>query len=326
MLDLAIVASDPYGWGGCDYLDISYPDAEPPRPVPVVATAATDDSITSPQSISIKDLCAFVDLRRELSTPPDLHSQCRRRKGKNGGPPRPPNAFIVFRSDFWSFHKETMKERNHREISRIVGRCWKSLEEIKKVPYQKRAKELQDAHALLYPQHKYNLPAKKRATKKAKREENDSDKLCGVVAARVAQDVRASKPPKTPGSSEGGLLDQIIEQKVNLKRPHPNSAVAVVRRASKSKFQFSKPPAKKRKRSLYKPPITIIPVSVARSQTDSPHSSTPFVPTNEIPTLALPPSRNSPVVKEEPLQDPVLEGFARIVALVSLSTLGLRNL
>jgi hypothetical protein len=306
---------DQYVPGGFDYLDIPYSATEPPVEPPV-ATVETYDGPLSPQTIEY--LCAFAN-QRELP-PPDLHSQCRRRKGKNGNAPRPPNAFMLFRSDFWKFNKETIPERDHRQISRIAAHCWNSLEEPRRVPYQDQARKLKDEHAQLYPQHKYNLTAKERAMKKAKKEETDNDKLCGAIATRVAQDVRDSKSQKVSGSSEGGLLDRIVEQKVNLKRPRSAFTAAVVGKAAKVESQ---PPSKKRKRNNQKPSIAAVPPSVVHSQADSSHSPGPrFVLTNETPVLTTLPSHDSPVVKAESLQDQILEAAIQIIAAVSLNVLG----
>ena len=228
---------------------------------------------------------------------------------------------MLFRSDFWRFNKATIPERDHRQISRIAAHCWNALEEPRRVPYQDQARKLKDEHAQLYPQHKYNLTAKEKAAKKAKKEETDNDEFCGVIAARVAQGVRNLKPPKTSRSSEGGLLDQIVEQKVNLKRPRSTSSAAAVERGVQP---VSQPPVKKHKKNTYKPSIPAVPVSVVESQDDSSHSpSLSFVPTNEIPILTLPRSHGSPVVKVESLQDQVLEVATQIVAAVSLNILEL---
>lgn len=291
---MLIAALDQCVPGGFDYLHVDYP--VPPTGYPVATTVSCDQPL-SPQAIEL--LSAFAD-QREL-TPPDLHSQCRRRKGKNGNAPRPPNAFMLFRSDFWKFNKETIPERDHRQISRIAAHCWNALAEPRRLPYQDQAKKLKEEHALLYPQHKYNSSVKDRARKKVK-EETDEDALCGVLAARVVQDIRASKPPKASGSSESGLLDQIMERKANSKRSRSASVAFAAEEAFKG--EPSKPPAKKRKRGLHNPSAGAAQMSKAQLQTILSHSPIPpFVPTNEIPSLALPPSHNSPVVKGEPLQD-----------------------
>lgn len=303
-----IIALDQYVPGGFDYLDIPYPATEPLVGYPV-ATAVTNDTPLSPQTIAY--LCTFAD-QRELP-PPDLHSQTRRRKGKNGNAPRPPNAFMLFRSDFWRFNKETIPERDHRQISRIAAHCWNALEEPRRVPYQDQARKLKDEHAQLYPQHKYNLSAKEKAEKKVKKEETEDDDICGAIAAQVAQDVRASKSPEFSGSSGVGLLDRIIEQKANLKRPRSASTV------EKPPQGERQPPVKKRKRNRCKPSTATAPVQPRANSSHSPGPS--CVPTSHIPAFSFPLSGNSPAVKVEALQDPVLEVAAQIVAVVTTVSL-----
>jgi hypothetical protein len=307
-----IAALDQCVPGGFDYLHIGY--LEPPIEYPVPA-AVSYDSPLSPQAIEL--LSAFAD-QREL-TPPDLHSQCRRRKGKNGNAPRPPNAFMLFRSDFWRFNKATIPERDHRQISRIAAHCWNALAEPRRVPYQDQARKLKEEHALMYPQHKYNSSAKDRARKKGKKEV-DEDEFCDVLAARVARDVKSSQSPTSSRSGESCLLDQVMERKANSKRSRSASVAFGEGEASKSESQAPKPPAKKRKRNLRKPSTDAAQVSRVQSHIGLPQSPTlSFVPTEEIPYLTLPPSHDSPAVKREPLQDPILGISMHTVTFVSFN-------
>ena len=214
---------------------------------------------------------------------------------------------MLFRSDFWRINKESVEERDHRQISRMAATCWNALSEPRRVPYKIQANKLKEEHARIYPQHKYNSSTKDRA-RKAK--EFDDDELCDILAVQVAQDVRASKSQKITGSVESGLFDRVMERKANLKRSRSTSAA---KGAFEGESQHSKPPAKKRKRNTHKPSTDSVPISDGLS-----HSPLPlFVPTNEIPALALPPSHNSPVVKEESPQNTVLEIAADIVSVVS---------
>ncbi|PFH54730.1 hypothetical protein AMATHDRAFT_106412, partial [Amanita thiersii Skay4041] len=71
---------------------------------------------------------------------------------------RPPNAFMLFRSDFWA--KEKLKtepiERDHRDISRIAALCWNNLDDEIRAIYQKKAEERKQIHRLQYPEYKYS--------------------------------------------------------------------------------------------------------------------------------------------------------------------------
>ena len=304
---MSIVALDQCVPGGFDYLDVDYP--RPPTGYSV-ATPVSYNQPLSPQAI--ESLSAFAD-QRELP-PLDLHSQCRRRKGKNGNAPRPPNAFMLFRSDFWKFNKETIPERDHRQISRIAAHCWNALAEPRRVPYQDQAKKLKEEHALLYPQHKYNPSVKDRAQRKVKAEIDD-DGLCDILAARVAQDLRASKSPKMSGSNDSGLLDQVMERKAISKRSRSASAaLPITVKHFKGESQPLESSVKKRKRDLHNLSAGAVQV---QSQSGLSHSPIPpLFPTDKISTSALTPSRNSPAVKAEPLQDLFLGVAAHTIVVV----------
>ncbi|EGO02773.1 hypothetical protein SERLA73DRAFT_18439, partial [Serpula lacrymans var. lacrymans S7.3] len=70
--------------------------------------------------------------------------------------PRPPNAFMIFRSDLWAKQKlKASVERDHRHVSRIAGHYWNSLTEAQRAPYRKKAETAKALHAEMYPDYKY---------------------------------------------------------------------------------------------------------------------------------------------------------------------------
>ncbi|KIJ21450.1 hypothetical protein PAXINDRAFT_32552, partial [Paxillus involutus ATCC 200175] len=75
--------------------------------------------------------------------------------------PRPPNAFMVFRS--WLWNKDNLKsvERDNRNVSRIAGRYWNELSEAERAPFRKMAEEAKLRHAELYPEYKYSPMSRK---------------------------------------------------------------------------------------------------------------------------------------------------------------------
>ena len=76
--------------------------------------------------------------------------------------PRPPNAFMLFRSDFWAKEKNKITvERDHRMISRIAGLEWNKLSEAQRAPYRGMAERAKQQHAQLYPNYKYTPVFKK---------------------------------------------------------------------------------------------------------------------------------------------------------------------
>lgn len=99
--------------------------------------------------------------------------------------PRPPNSFMIFRSDMW--HKEKIKptvERDHRMISRIAGQLWNSMSDAERQPYHHKAEEAKRLHALAYPNYKYApVYRKDRAGKrKVKLDQTEKVQRCKQVA------------------------------------------------------------------------------------------------------------------------------------------------
>ncbi|KAI0344065.1 high mobility group box, partial [Trametopsis cervina] len=82
--------------------------------------------------------------------------------------PRPPNAFLFYRSWYWSQEKtKTTVERDHRKISRIAGHLWRtSLTEDEKQPFKELAAEEKERHSKLYPGYKYSPVYRNKTSKK----------------------------------------------------------------------------------------------------------------------------------------------------------------
>ncbi|TFK70575.1 high mobility group box, partial [Pluteus cervinus] len=70
--------------------------------------------------------------------------------------PRPRNAFILFRCDFVRQKKIPEDvEKDHRNISRIVGRIWREMSEEDKFPWVEMAEREKLVHSQTYPGYKY---------------------------------------------------------------------------------------------------------------------------------------------------------------------------
>ena len=101
--------------------------------------------------------------------------------------PRPPNAFILFRSAFIkSRHVSTGVETNHSTLSKIIGITWQNLPEAERQKWHAKAKAAQDEHKRKFPQysfrpvHKAKGPA---AERKRLREVGPKDqKRCVKIA------------------------------------------------------------------------------------------------------------------------------------------------
>ncbi|KZT06221.1 uncharacterized protein LAESUDRAFT_628783, partial [Laetiporus sulphureus 93-53] len=71
--------------------------------------------------------------------------------------PRPPNAFMLYRSHLCA--KEKIKGtvvNNYCHISRIAATIWRDLPETERAPYRRWAEVVKRRHAEQHPDYKYS--------------------------------------------------------------------------------------------------------------------------------------------------------------------------
>jgi len=104
--------------------------------------------------------------------------------------PRPPNAFMLYRSDFLKKGVIPAEvESKQYNISRIVGECWKRLTSDERKPWTDLAKEKEEEHARMYPGYQYK-PSKRgpvRHRRKAMTREQELDH-CETLRAKYLPD------------------------------------------------------------------------------------------------------------------------------------------
>ncbi|KJA29343.1 hypothetical protein HYPSUDRAFT_110041, partial [Hypholoma sublateritium FD-334 SS-4] len=71
---------------------------------------------------------------------------------------RPRNAFMIFRSEF---KIDKAVEKDHRNISKIVGSVWNSMPDPEKVVWTQRADQEKLEHMRKYPNYKFAPVVKK---------------------------------------------------------------------------------------------------------------------------------------------------------------------
>ncbi|PFH50631.1 hypothetical protein AMATHDRAFT_3809 [Amanita thiersii Skay4041] len=69
--------------------------------------------------------------------------------------PRPRNAFIIFRSDFYARMKTRGADVNQNDLSREAGATWIALSDDEKLPYRKQAEKEKQRHYQLHPDYIY---------------------------------------------------------------------------------------------------------------------------------------------------------------------------
>lgn len=115
---------------------------------------------------------------------------CHTRRRPKGNPPRPPNAFMLFRSDFWAREKqkEVPIERDHRDISRIAGHCWNNLDDEERARYKRLAAQRKEMHNLEHPGYQY-IPStrRERAKRKLRKGAEEEEERCRKLASFVME-------------------------------------------------------------------------------------------------------------------------------------------
>ena len=132
-----------------------------------------------------------------LFPPPDEglvpRRQAHAKKKPENHIPRPPNAFILFRSSFIkSQHVSTEVETNHSTLSKIIGLTWQNLPEEERQLWHSKAKEALDEHKRKFPKYAFRpvqTKAKGAASEKRKvREVEPKDiKRCTKIAQLLVQ-------------------------------------------------------------------------------------------------------------------------------------------
>ncbi|KAG8803348.1 hypothetical protein FRC18_007324, partial [Serendipita sp. 400] len=106
------------------------------------------------------------------------------RKFSAGHIPRPPNAFILFRSDLVARKAVPASlEADHSTISKIIGVCWRTLPARQRKRWEQKALEAKAAHKKQYPDYRYTpVHRKGPSRKKAKKEQKKDDARCEELA------------------------------------------------------------------------------------------------------------------------------------------------
>jgi len=145
--------------------------------------------------------------------------------------PRPPNAWIIYRSD--KVHQlpplqPGQPRRAQAEVSKLISNMWANESEETRQEYERRAEEAKAAHALKYPG--YRFKPMKKEEKKAQREQEQNDR----VAKRRDQRKSGSPPqiaPATQSTQRASPLPQYhtsINMPINLPSPSQSFAAPLL--------------------------------------------------------------------------------------------------
>ncbi|TFK75332.1 hypothetical protein BDN72DRAFT_787252 [Pluteus cervinus] len=125
-------------------------------------------------------------------------------KGSAPQPPRPPNAWILYRSDkLRELPPSTPNQRMvQADVSRLISTMWKSEAEDVRAEYERRADQKKAEHALRYPNYRYQPQTKEqkqqsRIQKKLQKEE-EKKQIANTPANTRATTSTAPPPQPQP--------------------------------------------------------------------------------------------------------------------------------
>ncbi|KAL1700371.1 hypothetical protein EV121DRAFT_264148 [Schizophyllum commune] len=146
----------------------------------------------------------------------------------NNGKPkvaRPPNAFILFRSDYIAKHEG---DKHQRSLSQAAGATWNLLTDAEKLPYQRKAQEIAERFKRENPDYEWNTPKgssskspRSRAKKSSPSSSASSSKTPRTKSGRAASGAAAPASPIT--NSDASTIDWSEVELFNAPSPSPSS-------------------------------------------------------------------------------------------------------
>ncbi|KAJ7507737.1 hypothetical protein B0H11DRAFT_139972 [Mycena galericulata] len=118
----------------------------------------------------------FSSYYRSQITPPVLHAATSSSKSKRI--PRPPNAFILYRSHILNEARIPDDiERRQQTLSRVAGQCWNLLRPAEKKPWQDLAAKRAAIHQLEHPDYHFKPSPRGKSKAKLRSNEEKSDEV-----------------------------------------------------------------------------------------------------------------------------------------------------
>ncbi|KDR83801.1 hypothetical protein GALMADRAFT_133211 [Galerina marginata CBS 339.88] len=178
--------------------------------------------------------------------------------------PRPPNAFMLFRSDFLKkglIPKDV--EKRQQNLSRIIGEVWTMMEDEERQKWHQRAHEVQKQHLAQNPEYKF-VPAPRGMRRTKDKVQTDED--CAAKAVEQTQRLRETYT-RYLGPSPSSARKRRPKKARSVEAPSPVAQISVPQVA----FPASTPPSAPSTNPFQIPPSTSI-------CPQDPFFSPPYVP------------------------------------------------
>ncbi|KAI0320981.1 hypothetical protein OF83DRAFT_445759 [Amylostereum chailletii] len=159
--------------------------------MPTPLTASTMLSATNRKVIA--ECPAVTTFFPEVSPKHPTRTSVHNRKRNNDHIPRPPNAFLVFRSFLWANRSGRGAGADHRDVSCLAGEKWRAFSARDREPFEEVATLAKARHSELYPHYKYAPSGKKAKSVKRKMKRGGTEEArCNKVALLLMQGMQGT--------------------------------------------------------------------------------------------------------------------------------------
>ncbi|KAF9488210.1 hypothetical protein BDN71DRAFT_1513266 [Pleurotus eryngii] len=249
-----------------------------------------------------------------LFPPPEEANAARRsghtKKKPENHIPRPPNAFILFRSSFIkSQHVSTEVETNHSTLSKIIGLTWQNLPDEERQVWHAKAKAALDEHKRKFPQYTFkplHSKSKGGSEKRKLREVGPKDlKRCAKIAELLVEGKKGHELDVAIQEFDKTHVPEVItrfEAPITAKAYRRSSSAPIPESTEPQPFLSSSPTLKRKSRAASTQPSRNPSPSPAPSvQTPSLRAATITQPCNsaqffgeDFGSFGFPPREDSP--------------------------------
>ncbi|KAJ7728548.1 hypothetical protein B0H16DRAFT_1237463, partial [Mycena metata] len=207
------------------------------------------------------------------------------RKQPEGHIPRPPNAFILFRSSFVRSQRVTPDiETNHSTLSKIIGLTWKNLPADERRVWQDRAAQAVEEHRRRFPKYAFRPSLRRDREKKPKAKESKRKVREQAVhdperCAKIAELLGAGKHGRTLGAAMQEFdLQRVFNVGTRFEAPitattyRRSSSAPIPDTEPSPRFLWSTPVVTQRRRSSSTGPASTRPVDPKSPPGVTPHN------------------------------------------------------
>jgi hypothetical protein len=186
----------------------------------------------------------------DVLAPPERPPRTRHsRKQPDGHIPRPPNAFILFRSSFIRSQRVSPDvETSHSTLSKIIGLTWQNLPADERRVWHAKARQAVEEHRRQFPQYAFR-PSHRRTRGGDAEKDKEKDGKRKVREHVVDDPTRCAKIAELLGEGKHGrILDAAMQEFDRQRRPsvvarfEPPITATAYRRASSAPAPDTEPP------------------------------------------------------------------------------------